>query len=122
MDTGRWSAGLGAPWLCESCAYSVLLLMHLSLPGRTPHCLPDRDELGLPTRMCAQAFAAAKGERPPSAPPALPRASREEMEAAAASYQEPSPPPSPRLSGGGAGGVADLPHVGPTSPPTNRNR
>ena len=68
--------------------------------------------------------AAAKGERPPSAPPALPRASREEMESAAAAYQEPSPPPSPRLSGGGAAGVADLPsHPGPPiSPATNRHR
>ncbi len=73
-----------------------------------------------------QAFAAAKGERPPSAPPALPRASREEMESAASAYQEPSPPPSPRLSGGGSAGVADLPPhpAGPpvSPPPTNRHR
>ena len=75
--------------------------------------------------MLVQAFAAAKGERPPSAPPALPRASREEMESAAASYQEPSPPPSPRLSGGGSAGVADLPQPPPggyTSPPATRTR
>ncbi len=73
-----------------------------------------------------QAFAAAKGEQPPSAPPALPRASREEMESAAAAYHDPSPPPSPRLSGGGSAGVADLPPhpAGPpvSPPPTNRHR
>lgn len=71
------------------------------------------------TQAVIQAFDAARGKNGPTAPPALPRASREEMdEVAAAAYGEAAPSsmagPTPSLEI--TEGMADLSVVIPTSP------